>query len=64
MLRVQTVLSASTNQITSDGRPEREHRGRDPLGSRPVSEDGLARQALHERDRTSDVNGGIETLER
>lgn len=44
--------------ILSDGRPEGEHRGRDPLGARPVPEDGLACQALHERDRTYNVIGG------
>ena len=52
------VLRVSTDQMISDGRPERKYRGRDPRGSRPVSEDGLACQALHERDRASDVIGG------
>ena len=55
MLRIQIVLRVSANQTTTDGRPKGEHRRRNPLGSRPVSENGLAREALHERDRTSDV---------
>lgn len=35
----------------------KQHRGRDPIGSRPVSEDGLACQAVRERDRAPCVIG-------
>ena len=41
---------------TTDGRSERKHRRRDPCGTRSISEDGLACQIVHERNRASDVD--------